>query len=124
MLFGPAMGDGRDRTFSIKLRAIPMGVMRPELDDGGKCTPSWPLWELLTFAVILPPRALGLITQYNLQYPLLFQVSNPKYTDRVTHGASRVSLLPRRLRLPLASLAFLLSPHLISTLFPPCITCL
>jgi len=38
--------------------------------------------------VILPPRALGVISQLNLQYPLMFEVSNEKYRERVTHGTS------------------------------------
>jgi ubiquitin fusion degradation protein 1 len=49
-----------------------MVAVRPELEDSGK--------------IILPPRALGVISQLNLQYPLMFEVANEKFRDRVTHA--------------------------------------
>jgi len=52
-------------------RAIPMLSIRPEHEDGGK--------------IILPPSALGYMANLNLEYPLLFQISNPQSRERVTH---------------------------------------
>jgi len=59
--------------FVKKYRAIAM-IASPQWaqhEDGGK--------------IILPPSALGCIAERNFEYPLLFQISNPLFVERVTH---------------------------------------
>jgi hypothetical protein len=40
----------------------------------------------LIFLVILPPSALAKLTQLNIEYPMLFELSNKDTVERTTHG--------------------------------------
>jgi len=67
----PRGGGGNPNEFFAKYKVIPMITKRPEHEDGGK--------------IILPPSALGRIAHLNLEYPLLFKLTNPEFAQRVTH---------------------------------------
>ena len=57
------------RCYSISM--LPGNVIRTDVDKGGK--------------IILPPSALDHLTRLNIQYPMLFKLTNVK-TNRITHS--------------------------------------
>jgi ubiquitin fusion degradation protein 1 len=68
--FGRSPGTGR---FEQTFRAFPfVFINKQQFEEGGK--------------IILPPSALDRLTHMNIQYPMLFELSNPQKKDRKVHA--------------------------------------
>jgi len=67
-MFGAFFGPGPDAggTFEAKYRVFPVSFIdKPQLEYGDK--------------VVLPPSALNRLTQLHIQYPMVFEIRNPKF---------------------------------------------
>lgn len=76
------------RCFSVSM--LP-GNERNDVENGGKslfckyllC--HFPYNQIVFFSVIMPPSALDQLTRLNIEYPMLFKITNKKH-DRQTHA--------------------------------------
>jgi len=73
--FGPMFPHNMQRTFNTKYRCYSVSMLpgqeRQDVEKGGK--------------IIMPPSALDQLTRLNIQYPMLFKLTNTR-TNRETHS--------------------------------------
>jgi len=74
--FGPMFPQGMQRNFNTKYRCYSVSMLpgqeRTDVEKGGK--------------IIMPPSALDMLTRLNIQYPMLFKLTNTKTgVNRETH---------------------------------------
>eukprot|EP01116_Phalansterium_solitarium_P020432 TRINITY_DN6021_c0_g1_i1.p1 TRINITY_DN6021_c0_g1~~TRINITY_DN6021_c0_g1_i1.p1 ORF type:complete len:320 (-),score=97.59 TRINITY_DN6021_c0_g1_i1:269-1228(-) len=70
---GPDFGGPANNVFAQSYKCLPVSLLdrKDHLENGGK--------------IILPPSALDRMSRLSLKYPLLFELTNPKYQQRKTH---------------------------------------
>lgn len=65
------------------------GNERNDVENGGKSNEIFEILQIILcvvfFLVIMPPSALDQLTRLNIEYPMLFKITNKK-SDRITHS--------------------------------------